>query len=156
MAATWTALTEPQPLTIAFATTCVGSGNNIKAAMADARKKSIETITSQLKNIPPTANSWYAPNKTGNCPEFMTRGITCREEGKYVPLFNVEYDPKANVYQCCEHCEDMLQLWGANDIKIEDLWKESVMSCGKPDKTVTYPFQALKSLEVILAEFKRE
>lgn len=154
VAATWTTLTEPQPLTVAFATTCVGR-NKSKANMADDRKKFMETITSQLKNIPPPAGSRYF-NKAGNCPEFITWGITCREEGKYTSLcFNMEDDPKAKVYQCCGRCEDMLRLLGANNIDIKDLWEESVMSCGESRHNVTYPYRALKSLEVILAEFKR-
>jgi hypothetical protein len=123
--------------------------------MADARKKFMETITSQLKNIPLPAASRYF-DKAGDCPEFMTWGIICREEGKYTSLcFNMENDPKAKIYQCCGRCEDMLRLLGANNIDIKGLWEESVMSCGESRNNVRYPYRALKSLEVILAEFKR-
>jgi len=67
---TWTALGEPQLLTVGFATTRLRL-ESIKANMAAARKKFTETITSQLDNIPPPADSRFAPNKAGNCPEFM-------------------------------------------------------------------------------------
>lgn len=86
-AATRTALTEPRHLTVAFATTCFGRGNSIESNMADARKRFMETITSQRKNFPSSAES-CAPNKdkADNCPELMTKEITSRKEVNTFPF----------------------------------------------------------------------
>ena len=83
----------------------------------------METITSQLKNMmAPKAGSGKKFNKMGNCPEFLGWGVVCHEEGKDIFIcFTMDDDSKAKIYRCCDSCEDMLRLLGANKIEIEDL-----------------------------------
>lgn len=113
-------------------------------------------ITSQLRNMPPSTNTRSYPNVAGNCPEFITWGIVCRDKGKYSSLcVNMEDDPNGKIYKCCPSCEDILNILNANNIEIDDLWLTSVLGHSNPVYSVTYPYRKLKSLEVILAEFGR-
>jgi hypothetical protein len=159
VAATWTAPTHPQPFTIAFATTCVGIKKDpTKGEMAAARREFMTTITSQLQIIP-----ILVPNEpinfAGNCPEFLTWGMICQQQGKYQSLcFNnmANNEEEAKIYECCHGCQDMLYILDLNNIEIEDMWTKSLMAkTGKPkkDKYKAYTYCDMKPLTTIIKEY---
>ena len=139
VAATWTrSPPHPQPLNIAFATTAAGA----KRTIAAARREFMKELTKQLKKIPPSAITRNSPNLPGNCPEYITWGIVCREKGKYSTLcLNMSSDPEGKIYKCCSYCEELRRRLKVNSIEIEDIWKDSVLGCSEPvEDEVEYPY----------------
>jgi hypothetical protein len=157
VAATWTEESKSKPLTIAFATSCVGpSGSGTKPAMAAFRREFMKTVTDNLKNFSRKVNTRKdPPNPPANCPEYLVWPIVCQKPGKYKSLcFNMKNDDsKAAIYRCCKFCEDALYHLGANNIVIDDLWRTSFMGEGTIKMKGPYPEQKMKSLNDILAEF---
>ena len=135
VAASWTEETQNQPLNIAFATTCVGprkiKQHPAREDMAAARQEFMKTVTDKLTTISTIVNNRKAPNRPGNCPEYLTWPIVCTQEGRYKSLCFTMAEPSPMVYQCCAHCERTLQHLGANNIQIDDLWQTSSMSVGE-------------------------
>ena len=131
MAASWEGDTQNQPVAVAFATTAVGptskdQEDNTKETIAAARRKFMMTITKALTTESKKVNTRYAPNRPGNCPEYMTWPVVCREVGKYKSLcLNMTKDV---AYRCCGHCERTLEKLCANNIQIDDIWNTAFLS----------------------------
>lgn len=153
VAASWKVETKNQPLSIAFASTAVGAreADDAKEVMAATRREFMETITNALKNQP-KVNNRYAPNREGNCPEFMVWPTVCRYEGQYKSLCLNMAEEWA--YRCYGHCERTLQKLGANDIKIDDLWKTANLSTEEGSDKLPYPYRELVSQVSILKACK--
>jgi hypothetical protein len=161
VAASWTEETPDHPLSLAFATSCVGERDKrnkptddpTRETMCAARREFMKTITDKLQNLSTVVNNSIPPNKEGNCPEYMAWPIVCRQIGRYKSLcLTMQQDPDA--YQCCGYCESTREHLNANKIQIDDLWKTSSLTIG-PIKNVgnAYPARGLKSLGEILNEY---
>jgi hypothetical protein len=156
VAATWTEASNSKPLTIAFATTCVGpSGSGTKPLMAAARREFMKAVIDKCKRLSNKGKSRVRPpNPPANSPEYLNWPIVCQKPGRYKSLcFNTYDGAKAGVLRCCKYCEDALNRLGANGIKIDDLWKTSSMGIGPCTDDEPYSFRDMKSLQAILKEF---
>ena len=78
VAASWKE-TENQHFAVAFATTAVGDkeGDNMKEAIAAARRVFMTTITKALTKEAKNTNTRYALNRPGNCPEYLVWPVVC-------------------------------------------------------------------------------
>src|SRR5436190_848477 len=120
VAASWKEETQSQLVSIAFTTTAIGMrrGDNTREVMAAARREFMTTLSKTFKNESKTVNNRFAPNREGNCPEYMTWPVVCRQEGRYQSLYLIMHEEWA--YRCCGHCERTLEKLGANNIQIDD------------------------------------
>jgi len=151
VAASWKEETQTGALAIAFATTAVGETKE-KGLICAARRDFMAALTGKLKNESTKKNTRIAPNRPGNCPEYLTWPVACGQVGlKYKSLcFNMN---KESAHQCCGHCERTLQKLGANNIQIDDLWKTALLSTGSIEDKQPYPSRGLKSQKDILKEY---
>ena len=86
VAASWKEETETRALAIAFATTSVGQTRE-KDLICVARRDFMEALTGKLKNESIKKNTRIPPNRPGNCPEYLTWPVACRQVGlKYKSL----------------------------------------------------------------------
>jgi hypothetical protein len=115
VAASWKEETQTQFLAIAFATTAVGETGE-KDSICAARRDFMAALTGKLENESTKKNTRIAPNRPGNCPEYLTWPVACRQVGlKYKSLcFNMNLE---SAYQCCGHCERTLEKLGANNTR---------------------------------------
>jgi len=154
VAAGWTVESPNQPLNIAFATTCVGEAKESKAKMAEARKDFMKALTDTLKHEPKKAvEQKPTPNPAGNCPEYLAWPVVCRQVGNYQSLcFTVGQERS---YRCCTHCETALVKSGANNIKIDDLWKTALLTQanGEFSDEFPYPWRELKQQKDVLKQY---
>jgi hypothetical protein len=156
VAASWAQESQNQPFNIAFATTCVGpkKKDNTRELMSIARQEFMKTITDDLKNLSTKAIPQPPKNRPGNCPEYLTWPIVCRQPGRYKTLCFTTNAQDPHVYRCCGHCERTLEHLGANNITIDDLWQTSSMSVGDVSMSEGgYEGKQLKPLNVVLKEY---
>jgi hypothetical protein len=86
VAASWKEETQTQFLAIAFATTAVGETGE-KDSICAARRDFMAALTGKLENESTKKNTRIAPNRPGNCPEYLTWPVACRQVGlKYKSL----------------------------------------------------------------------
>jgi hypothetical protein len=78
VAVTWREVGGDRPLVAGFAASCTGDD---KVFMAKVRRKYVEALVNLKKPSPADKNR--APNRAGNCPEFITWSIACRQVGNY-------------------------------------------------------------------------
>ena len=114
--------TEGDRVLIAFATTCVGRGDD-KKDMIHARFQFINDLASTLQEI-------FSPQRTalirpGNCPEYIVFDIVCRSPGQYRSLcLGVK---RNKIFKWCNHCEDLAAFLVNAGINIEDYWNQTCL-----------------------------
>lgn len=122
VAATWNQVEIGKPLTVGFATTCIGSPD-ARRHMNTARRVFCEGVLtlaneSQLELCPPP----NCPNFPGNCPQFLAWGMVCRNEGECLNI------PRDETYQYCGQCQAMASVaLSGKKITINDMWRESTL-----------------------------
>lgn len=142
VAATWREV-KGGPFLVGFAASCTG---NDKRTMANVRRKYVDALV----NLMPADNK-RALNASGNCPEFITWSIICRNAGKYQSLCLNNF--KDFAYKFCGHCEDASVAFSKKQYEIEDLFNgSSLLSSTKIMNQNTYPGCKLKSVEAIIKD----
>lgn len=148
VAATWYETTPKKPLTIGFATACIGRTDS-KKQMNKARKVFCEGVftlatESELELCPPKS----CPNFPGNCPEYLIWGMICRNEGNYSSLCLNVFSELAIKF--CGYCEEMAKVaTSKKNVHINDLWNKSILikSSEVVDENALYPGCNLKDLK---------
>jgi hypothetical protein len=150
-AATWHQSEVGKPFAIAFATTCVGRSAT-RQQMNTARRvfcNSILTLVteSELELCPRKS----CPNYPGNCPEFVTWGMICRNEGQYNSLcLSVT---KEETYKYCGQWEAMSNIAASTKkIMINDTWSTSTLVRSKAVVKSVYTSCKMKGIREILDE----
>ena len=144
VAASWKTGEQNQPLSVAFATTAVGKGDDTKEMIARARQDFMTAFTKLLTKESKKVIDYEPLNRPGNCPEYLIWPVVCRlGVGKYKSLcFNMQNEW---AYRCCGHCERTLEKLGANGIQVDDIWGTAILSTEKGKDNVAYPYRELQS-----------
>ena len=117
-------------VTIAFATSCSGNVQE-KRAMASARMTFALQLVPKLEIIKIESAMVIARYHPGNCPEWLTVIIVCRQVGQYASLCQTLVGDY--IYKCCGYCESILQALEKMQIHVSDLWNISYLGQGAPE-----------------------
>jgi len=128
VAATWSDPGEADgnPLLIAFATTCAASKQD-KPQIASARYDFAKTVVAALKVVKQRI-SILANFPPGNCAEYLSIVIVCRQVGYYISL--CQRTSGDVIYKMCDYCQELRDVLAQMDINILDAWKTSFLGEG--------------------------
>jgi hypothetical protein len=146
VAAAWNKPSENLPLIVAFACSCIGKPQ-VRSEMIAVRLEYVKNLHSLVKNFTFTSS---APNKPGNCPEFVVWGTICRQGNTYRSLcLNIN---KEMSYKCCNHCDFLAKASEGKSIQIEDWYDKSGLITGKAQEVNAYVGYKLKDIRIIIKE----
>jgi hypothetical protein len=140
VAATWCEVGQGRPLVAGFAASCTGRE---KPATAKARRDYLNAL---VKLANPTDKTVL--NLLGNCPEFITWSIVCRNAGNYKSLCLSNF--KEFAYKFCGHCKDASVAFSEKKYEIEDFFdKSSLLFSTEVMTDQAYPGCKLKTAQAI-------
>lgn len=147
-AAAWSNPDDNGIRSIAFATTCAGSGKRLDAMR---RVEFAQSLIKRTVEIQQRALGILAVYRPGNCPEWITVIMVCRLPGHYSSLCLTLV--KGRIYKMCGYCDELVKYFTDMNIHINDLWSTAMLGLGEvitTSENVAFSYRELLDNDTVI------